>query len=168
MILMDILRGIPVIFIGIAGFTGLLQMWMVFVAGIILSCGGAFFQPSAYSVVLDLVPKSKIVNANSAFGMVSVGSNIIGNSAGGFLFQLMGAPLMFLFNGISFIFSGLNLLFVKVPQIHKEKEQQHFFKDFKDGLLFVWNFRGLRYIFIMGAIINFFFSIAIILLLLLF
>ncbi|WP_396127971.1 hypothetical protein [Clostridium sp.] len=81
---------------------------MVFATGIILSLCDAFFDPSVYSVIPDIVPESKIVNASSALSMLSLGSTTIGNSAGGFLYQLMGAPFMFLYNGISFIcFSGV-------------------------------------------------------------
>ncbi|MDQ7095707.1 MFS transporter [Desulfosporosinus sp. PR] len=171
MVLMDVIRGLSVIFIGIEGFTGMLRVWMVFVSGIILSLCGAFFQPAVYSAIPDIVPESKIVNANSVFSMLSLGSTTIGNSAGGFLYQLLGAPFMFLFNGISFIFSGISLIFVKVPQNSKKKEQhfsQNFCNDFKKGLSFVWNFKGLRYIFLMGTITNFFFGIVAVLLLPLF
>lgn len=168
MIVNDMIRGISVIFIGIAGFTGHLQVWMVFAAGIVLSFCGAFFNPSVYSIIPDIVPKSKILNANSVFSMVALGSNTVGNSAGGFLYQLLGAPLMFLLNGISYIFSGISIIFMKIPQIHKEKQQQNFFKDFKDGIQFIWNFKGLRYMVLMGAIISFFFGIVLVLLLPLF
>jgi len=40
--------------------------------------------------------------------------NIIGYSAGGFIFQIFGAPLLFLFNGISYLISGISELFIKV------------------------------------------------------
>lgn len=168
MIMNDMIRGISVILVGIAGFTGLLQVWMVFAAGVILSFCGAFFSPSVYSVIPDIVPKSKIMNANSVFSMVSLGSSTVGNSAGGFLYQLLGAPLMFLLNGISYIFSGISIIFMKIPQIHKENKRQNFFEDFKDGIMFIWNFKGLRYMVIMGSIISFFFGIVLVLMLPLF
>ena len=44
---------------------GILQLWMVFVAGIILGVGGAFFGPAVMSVLPKMVPKDKLTNANS-------------------------------------------------------------------------------------------------------
>ena len=45
MILMDLLRGITIILVALAALMGFLELWMVFVAGIILGVGGAFFGP---------------------------------------------------------------------------------------------------------------------------
>ncbi len=166
-ILMDLLRGVCIVLLSTAAYKGLLAVWMVFAAGIILSLCGAVFSPGIQSAVPDLVPKSKIANANSAFATVSVGSNMIGSVAGGFLYQLLGAPLLFLIDGLSFLFSGLTLPFVKIPN-NKSVEKRHFFEDMADGFRFMWNQKGLRIILIIAAVINFFANIGIVLFLPLF
>ena len=55
MILTDLIRGITIIIVAIAAIMGLLQLWMVFLAGIILGIGGAFFGPAAMSVLPQMV-----------------------------------------------------------------------------------------------------------------
>jgi MFS family permease len=69
-VFMDLIRGVFVVLVGIAAITGIIQIWMVFVAGIILGICGAFFGTAVSSSIPDIVPKSKLVKANSAFALV--------------------------------------------------------------------------------------------------
>lgn len=161
-ILMDAIRGIITVLLAAAAYRGQIAIWMVFVVGIVLSICGAFFGPGIQSTVPDMVPKSKIANANSLFSIVSAGSNMIGSVAGGFLFQTLGAPVLFLFNGLSFLFSGASLPFVKIPK-NIQKEELHFFQDMADGFRYMWHQTGLRMILIIAALSNFFSFIGIVL-----
>jgi MFS transporter, DHA3 family, macrolide efflux protein len=106
--------------------------------------------------VPDIVPKEKLVQANSAYSLIYTGSGIVGNSAGGILFQFLGAPLMFLVNGISYLVSAATLLFVRIPPIVSQRERQHFFADIRDGMALVWKFTGLRLLFLSASVLNFF------------
>ncbi len=160
MILTDAVRGVCVLLLAIAAYSGLIEIWMVFAAGILLSAGGALFSPGVQSAIPDLVPASKITNANSVFATVTTGANLIGNAAGGFLYQTLGAPLLFFINGLSFLFSGGCLPFVKIPSAQRE-EKPHFFQDMADGFKYMWEQKGLRIILIIAALINFFSYIAI-------
>lgn len=153
-ILMDFLRSVCILMISAAAWNGSLRVWMVFAAGILLSVCGAVFQPGILSSVPDLVPKEKIANANSAFSVVTSGSNLIGNVAGGFLFQALGAPALFLFDGLSFLFSGASLGFVKIPD-SRQVERASFFQDMKDGFRYIWRQPGLRLILAGAAVCNF-------------
>ena len=160
MIWMDAVRGAAVVAVGVAAFVGFLQVWMVFAAGIILGLCGAFFTPAVGSVIPDITSRAKVVQANSVFSMLQTGANIIGNSAGGVLFQLLGAPLLFLFNGLSYLFSAANLLFARFPRVHHVEATAHFWTDLKKGLSFVWTIRGLRSLILIAAVINFFANMA--------
>lgn len=165
MIWMDIMRGVAVVSVGVAAFAGFLHVWMVFAAGVIIGLCGAFFFPAVSSVIPDITAKSRIVQANSVFSMLQTGGNIVGNSAGGVLFKVVGAPFLFLFNGLSYLFSAGSLLFAKVPRVPHVQERKHFTADLRNGLSFVWKIRGLRYLILIAAIINFLASMAIMLIL---
>jgi DHA3 family macrolide efflux protein-like MFS transporter len=167
-VFMDLIRGIFIVLVGVAAITGIIKIWMVFAAGIILGICGAFFGTAVGSSIPDIVPKSKLVKANSAFALVSTGTNVVGNSASGFLYQLLGAPLMFLLNGISYIISGLTEIFIKIPHIRHQKEEFYFFEDMKSGFSFVWNYKGVKYLMFVAALLNFFAAMGIMLLLPLF
>jgi MFS family permease len=167
-VLMDAGRGIAVLFAGTMALLGLLQIWMVFVVGVIIGIGAAFFEPSVSSVIPDLVEKKDLVRANSGFAMIRAGSGILGNSGAGVLYALIGAPLLFLLNGFSYLASAVSELFMRVPRIHHQARQRHFWDDMRSGLTFVWNYKGLRFLFLGAAVINFFASISFVLMLPLF
>ncbi len=67
---MDLLRGIAVGFIAMAAYADVLEVWMVFVGGVIIGLYGAFFNPVVSYAIPDIVHRSKIVRANYVFGMV--------------------------------------------------------------------------------------------------
>ncbi len=165
---MDAIRGVAVGLVAIAAMTGRAEVWMVFAAGVITGLCAAFFNPSIGSIIPDIVHRERIVQANSFFSMIRAGSGILGNSIGGVLYAVLGAPLMFLVNGISYLFSSGTEIFIRVPETHKDREKKHFFTDMKEGLSFVWRNNGLRFLMTAAGVINFLASIAVLLLIPLF
>ncbi len=161
-VLTDLIRGLVVLVVAIGALQGWIQIWMVFAAGVVLGLCGAFFNPAVTSSLPDIVPTSKLLQANSVYSMVYAGSGILGNSFGGFLYALLGAPLMFLVNGLSFLYSTLSVLFVRIPKIRRETPPQHFFADMRDGYRFVWHWSSLRWLLIFAACANFFVTIGIV------
>lgn len=151
----DFIRGIVITIVGIAALMGFIQIWMVFVAALINGLCAAFFSPAISSVQPDVVPKSKLLKANSVSTMSSTSMQMIGNAVGGVLYISFGAAYMFLFNGISFLFSAFTEVFIKVPTIKKQDTKITFLEDFKEGFKFTWNFTALRRITLTACFINF-------------
>jgi Arabinose efflux permease len=169
LVLMDLLRGAAIVLVGVAAFQGWLQIWMVFAAGVLLSLCGAAFRPGVMAAIPDLVPKQKLSNANSAFSVVGTGATMLGSVSGGFLFQILGAPLLFLFNGLSYLFSGFSILFMHFTKKEiKLDEDFRFMEDMNEGFRYIWKQKGLRDTILLAALTNFFSFIAIVLLLPLF
>jgi MFS family permease len=165
---MEAFRGIFVTFVGIAAFGGWLQVWMVFVAGIAIGLGGAFFGPALGASIPDIVRRGKLMQANSAMQLVGTGSGILGTALGGFLYQALGAATLFLFNGLSYLFSALMMVFVRMPRAVKAAVPQHFMADLKSGFRLAWEMKGLRVLLFAAAVLNFFATIGFVLLLPLF
>ncbi len=155
-VVMDALRGAAVVLVGVAAYAGVVQVWMVFAAGVIIGLCAAFFNPAISSTIPDIVPRDRIVQANSFFSMIRAGSGVLGNSLGGVLYSILGAPLMFLVNGLSYLLSSFTELFISVPGIVHERKELHFWQDMRDGLRFVWTSRGLRFFMMAAGVLNFF------------
>ena len=164
LILMDMLRATAVVLLAAAAYAACLRVWMVFLAGVLLSLCGAVFSPCLQSAIPEIVPSARIAQATSAMSAVYTGSNFLGYTAGGFLYQLLGAPLLFLTNGLSFLFSGLSLIFVRLSRTG-ETQKIRFFEDMKNGFRFLVRQAGLRLAVIVAALSNFFFVAAMTLLL---
>lgn len=162
-VITDFIRGVFVTFVGIAALMGFIKVWMVFIVGIVNGLCSAFFNPTVMAVKPDIVHESKLVQANSATSLAQSGMDMVGNAVGGIIYVAIGAPYMFLFNGISYIFSSFTELFIDVPKLIKKKNKVSFKEDFKEGFKFIWNFKTLRDVFLCVCCINFFFNAGMIL-----
>ena len=164
LVITDFIRGVLVTFIGIAGIMGFIKVWMIIVVAIISSMCSAFFNPAVSAIKPQIVHRSKLVKANSITSFAESSSNMLGNAIAGFLYVLVGAPYMFLFNGISYIFSAISEMFIKVPEMDKTEGKITFKEDFKEGLHFVGQFKTFKNMFIVSCIVNFFVNAAFVLL----
>ena len=162
----DILRGIVTTALATLVFFSPEQHTIIivglFATGLICSSAGTFFNPAVMASIPDLVPNEKLMTANSMQAFSGQITNTIGMGIGGVLFRIFGAPLLFFINGISFIFSAISELFIKIPQrFHDEKTDvkntfRSLIDDIKEGFLFIWQNKGMRELFFVGALVNFF------------
>ncbi len=162
-VLSDFIRGVFVTFIGIAALLGFIKVWMMFLVGIILGICSAIFNPAISSITPDIVHGSKLVKANSVTSLGRNGMDMIGSAVGGILYITIGPAYMFLFNGISYLFSAFTESFMKVPKVEKQEKEITFKDDIKVGFKFLKDFRVLRNMFILASLVNFFANSAIIL-----
>lgn len=160
LIISDSVSGITILFIGIAAVTDFIQIWMVLVAGIIVDICGCFFNPTINSSIPEVVPKSKLLKANSMFSSVSSVNEMAGYAFGGFLVHIIGAPILFLFNGITFLFSAIGEYFVNIPKVEGSLKKLDFMEDMKAGIRYVNNSKGLKYLYVTISFLNFFASMS--------
>ena len=167
-VITDIVSGITTILIGVLALNGNLKVWVVILGGIILGVCSCVFKPAVHSTIPLILSKNHLVKGNSAMSLASTGTDIIGKSTSGFLLQLLGSPILFLVNGISFILSAISECFICIPESNYEIKTNNFFKDLKDGFEYVKNFKGIKYMYVTFAFLNFFAVMGITLLLPLF
>ena len=146
-------------------------MLLLFVIALIISSVSAFFLPAVAASIPDIVPKSKLTSANS-LGQVSLqSSNLVGQAAGPILFGILGAPVLTLLNGLSYLYAGISKIFIKIPQVIPERKDSlkgqmaDFKKDLKEGFFYVWHNTGLRILVFFSALLAFFSSMIYLLLL---
>lgn len=157
-ILGDLIRGIGMLMIATLALNGSLKIWMVMLMGIVLGICSSFFNPSIQSVLPEIVPSDKLIKANSSYQMATTGADIVGQSIGGLLYTVIGAPLMFLINSISYLFSSFTEGFIKIPKIERKNINITFREDFMEGIKFILRFKGLIRSLIMAFFVNFLFG----------
>lgn len=158
-ILGDLIRGIVILFVGYAAYKNILEVWMVILIGVICGICSAFFNPAISSVIPDLVSNDNIVKANSAQQMAVSTTSLVGSLSGGFIYSILGASVMFIFNGISYIISTVTEMFISIPKVEQKESKFTFREDFKEGLNFTFGFRGLVVLLAVCFALNFFFAI---------
>lgn len=162
----DILSGLAVLslasFMFIApGAINIILCWL-FVVSTIVAIVNSFFKPAITAAIPDLVPEDKIASGNSLNEASIQIATLLGQGAGGVLFGLLGAPLLFLINGLSYFFSAVSESLVKIPQSIPKKSTtwQETFREFQidtvAGFDYVWSRPGIRAIFMAAAPLNIF------------
>jgi MFS transporter, DHA3 family, macrolide efflux protein len=123
---------------------------------------GSFFGPALAATIPDLVPRNKVTAANSLGQLSLQGSLFIGQAIGGWLYQSVGAVVLFLFNGFSFLYSSASEVFVRIPQTIPERQGdwraqfRSFGRDIAEGFRYVLGKPGLRELLYASAALAFF------------
>jgi len=164
----DLLRGVLVLSLAALLFlrpqaTSLQVAWLFFI-GISAAVLGAFFRPAVSAAIPDLVPRAKLAAANSLLQSSYQLTTFVGQGIGGTLFRVLGAPVLFLIDGITYVACAIAEVFVRIPQNLPERagSAREFFAKFvaetRAGFGYVWEQRGLRSLFGAAALLNFLFS----------
>jgi len=110
MLLSDLLRGAVVGMVAMLAFTDLLEIWHVYVAGLIFGFVDAFFQPAYTAMVPTLVPPEALSSANSLSSMSVQTGRIAGPLLAAGMIGLGGTPLAFALNALTFFISAAFLV----------------------------------------------------------
>lgn len=159
----DLIRGIILLIFGVLAITGLIKIWMILLLTFILGATAPFFEPALQSIKPDLVKKDQLLKTNALFQFSSTGIWTVGRALGGILVQYVGAPLLILFNGISFMLSGFSEQLIEVPPHHHNVSQKSFLSDIKEGFRYAYKMKGLRVQYTFILFLNFMSKIGMIL-----
>ena len=116
----------------------------------------AVFQPALFAIVPSIVSRDALDDANSLLTAAGSTASIIGMAIGGVLYRLLGGPIVFLLDGVSFLLSGLSESFLKVPKTDRaDREPATVWDDMVFGAKRFWQFRGMRNAFLLFTGWNF-------------
>lgn len=137
--------------------TGHLSVWNIYIVNVIIGVTTAFQQPASAVAVGRLVPKDKISNVS---GMNSFSNNLIvvfSPMLAAALFAMGGLSIVLLVDMVSFLIAFFVLLFaVHIPEMLEKKEHISPFAGLVEGFHFLKMERGILYIMLTMALINFF------------
>lgn len=137
--------------------TNHLSIWSIYVINVVIGITTAFQQPASAVATGKLVPKDKLSNVS---GMNSFSTNLIvvlSPMLAATLFAMGGLKLILLFDLLSFVLAFCVLLFIiHIPdQIEKSKYTSPFTGALV-GFTYLKKERGILYIMLTMALINFF------------
>ncbi|MCM1049541.1 MAG: MFS transporter [Clostridiales bacterium] len=154
----DVIRGLSILFVAFAANRGILKIWIIMLVAVVSGVCSSFFNPAVESILPDIVPEQKITKAASSYQIATTGADILGQSAGGSLYGIIGASAMFLINAVSYLFSAATEVFIKIPKVQRKNLNITFWEDFKDGIRFIFKYEGLVRTIIIAFLINFLFG----------
>ena len=167
LILADLVRGVAAIALAalvlmVPGRSGTILAGLLILSAIMGVCD-AFFRPAISASIPDLVPEAEVTRANSANRLTLDISTFLGQGTGGVLFRLIGPGILFLVDGITYLFSAAAEFFIRLPPpppVLKKSSWREaggdFWRELKLGLHYVSSRKGLRYILFLAPLDSFF------------
>lgn len=136
---------------------------LLFAVAVVMGVIRSLFIPAIAAVTPDLVSKEKLAPANSFNQLSAQASVFLGQAAGGLAYRLLGAPMMFLLDGLSFLVSAASALFIRVDEADRKRATsttggealRHFLRDTGEGFRYVWANRGMRDFVLSVSVVNF-------------
>ncbi|HXV15052.1 MAG TPA: MFS transporter, partial [Candidatus Krumholzibacteria bacterium] len=124
-----------------------------------LGAVGAFFQPAIISVTPSLVPPERLAAANSLREASGELATLVGQALGGVAFRLLGAPVLFLIDGVSYLFAAASTSLAKIPPHAgdaNEGTRPSVRQALRQGFAFLGETRGLKSLVVVATLANFF------------
>ena len=138
-----------------------LKIAALVVYAVLTGAVNAVLRPAVMASVPNLVPFTRLNTANALNSFATMASSGIGNAIGGVLFRVIGAPMLFLANGFTYLLSALSVGFLRLPQTLPlappswRSLMGAFLSDVAVGLRYVWSRAGMRNMVLAFAVLNF-------------
>lgn len=140
--------------------THLVQIWHIYLLAFLLGLVNAVDMPSRQAFISEMVPGDYLLNAVSLNSAQFNVARIAGPGIAGALIALLGVPVLFLLNALSFVavICGLLLMrvsdLVPVPNTHASRGIQGRLRDIGGGFRFIFGNRTVLITFIMIATVG--------------
>ncbi|SCA99679.1 Permease [Bacillus mycoides] len=166
-ICMDLLSGCLLITVYILSSYYGLNLFIVYTTTFLMTVFTTFFGIGLEAAKPNIVSKERLMSINSISKIIDSVSLILGPMLGGIVFAVFDIKIFIIINGISFILSGISILFIHFKlfefNINEEcpKRRINFIKDIKEGFSYLIEKESLKNTFRILISLNFFLGFAV-------
>lgn len=151
LVIANLLRAAVLLSLPVAHWFGMVTLAQLFTVALLAGAGQVLFSSAYPSFFVSLVGRDQYVSANSKLSTSRSASFVAGPALGGFLIQILTAPVAMLADAVSFLVSALLIGRIKVaPSVPATRSSP------LSGLTYVWRNRYLRAALACVTTINFF------------
>jgi MFS family permease len=154
--------------------TGAIQLWMLYVFGLLLGLGYALYLPAQSAMIPRLVGADRLQTGNAIIQGTSQLSLFIGPVAAGVFIAFFGGgqaatttvadatgiAVVFALDAASFLASAITLGMIRLPAVSRNRENGRrkggVFSSLADGIATVWRDKPLRYYLLLIGAVNLF------------
>lgn len=134
---MDLLNGVLLIGLYFISLVNGLSLTMIYLSTFIMTSFITIFDISFEAAKPNIVSKNNLMSVNSISKIIDSIATILGPMAGGILFAIVDIRTFIVFNGVSFILSGISEMFIdfkfNYEEHDEEKKEINLIKDVKEG-----------------------------------
>lgn len=138
--------------------TGVVQLWHIYVLALVLGLANALEQPTRQAFVVEMVGKDDLMNAVALNSGMFNAARLVGPAIGGFIIATLGVKTAFLLNGISFLPVIAGLLMIRAAELYapRRKTQGRIdpIGELREGLAYAFRTPAALLIVILVAIIG--------------
>ncbi|MDC2864412.1 MFS transporter [Bacillus sp. BP-3] len=164
---MDLLSGILLVLVYILCMKYELNLLIIYVTTFLLTVFTTFFGIGLEAAKPNIVSEKMLMNINSISKIIDSVSLIMGPMLGGIVFAIFDIRTFIILNGISFILSGLSMMFIHFKLFNFQTNEDHsgvkihLISDIKDGFNFLFERKSIKSMFTILILINFFLGFAV-------
>jgi MFS family permease len=164
---MDFFSGLLLVLVYAVSSQVELSLFLINTTAFILTIFTTFFGVGIEAAKPNIVSGRKLMDINSISKIIDSVSSILGPVLGGVVFAFFDIRTFIVFNGVSFILSGLMILLIDFKLFHspstlyKKEVEIHFFQDMKEGFHYLKNKKNIMNLFVVLISINFFLGYAV-------
>jgi MFS transporter, DHA3 family, macrolide efflux protein len=155
----DTIAAICSVAIWILLITDNLKIWHIYIVNSVNGFMNAFQSPASTVAMGIIVPRDKYAKASGMNSFSNSLLTVVTPMLAAFISSFGGLKIIILIDLITFVFAfAVLLLFIHIPeQLDKEaKDRKGVFNGFREGVTFLHQHRGIWYIIISMAFLNFF------------
>ncbi|EJP98470.1 MFS transporter [Bacillus cereus] len=166
-ICMDLLNGGLLIAVYIVSSNYGLNLFIIYATTFLMSVFTTFFGIGLEAAKPNIVSKGRLMSTNSISKIIDSVSLILGPMLGGIVFAVLDIKTFIIINGISFILSGISILFIHFKLFEYNindgcsKREINFIKDIKEGFSYLIDKESLKNTFSILTSLNFFLGFAV-------
>ncbi|WP_333657563.1 MFS transporter [Tissierella praeacuta] len=162
---MDIVNGVFLILLYIISSIYGLKTQTIYISTFITAIFTTIFSISMEAAIPNIVSENMLININSISKIIDSASSILGPMIGGIVFAFIDIRFFILFNGISYVLSGISEMFIDFKYNYdgskEEENSSGFVEDMKDGLEYVMKRKDIIGIFSIFITLNFFIGLSV-------
>src|ERR1700674_4361882 len=163
--MLDAARAVVILVVAVLAFTGKVKVWQLYVMNTLVAAGFWMFWPTITALIQELTPGEDFVHANTFLLAGIQGGWLIAGSIVGFVYNRIGLGGVLLIDFSTYLISFLCYLAVRkgrhvVPRpqellsdiVAAETAVQRFFRELREGLVFLRGNRNLIFLGISWAL----------------
>lgn len=117
--------------------TGAVNIWLIYVAVILITAAATFDSPARQALIPAMVPRAQLPQAFALLNPSRELAILIGPGLGGVLIAVGGPELMYGFDALSYFAMVVALVFIKVPHLPGSPKHESIWTQMKDGVVYI-------------------------------
>ena len=132
---------------------GLIRVWMVFVAALLLGVVNAVDNPARQAFTLEMVGPHDVANAVALNNAIAMGGRAFGPAVSGILIAAAGLGWAFVFNALTYVGVAVAMVFMRRADLFRTQPLPRGPRQVREGLTYVMTRTSVRDVLLILALV---------------